>query len=33
MLDLMKDLWEYIKEQKVYWMAPIIVVLACSAAL
>jgi hypothetical protein len=27
MLDLMKDLWEFIKEQKVYWMAPIIVVL------
>ena len=27
MLDLMKDLWEFIKERKVYWMAPVIIIL------
>jgi hypothetical protein len=27
MLDLLKDLWEFIKERKVYWMAPVIIVL------
>lgn len=27
MLELMKDLWEFIKERKVYWMAPVIIVL------
>lgn len=27
MLDLLKDLWEFIKERKVYWMAPVIVIL------
>ena len=27
MLDLLGDLWEFIKERKVYWMAPVIIVL------
>ena len=27
MIDLLKDLWEFIKERKVYWMAPVIIVL------
>jgi hypothetical protein len=27
MLDLLKDLWEFMKERKVYWMAPVIIVL------
>jgi hypothetical protein len=27
MLDLVKDLWEFMKERKVYWIAPIIIVL------
>lgn len=27
MIELLRDLWEFIKERKVYWMAPIIIVL------
>ncbi|WP_447986171.1 DUF5989 family protein [Nitrospira sp. Nam74] len=27
MLDLLKDLWEFMRERKVYWMAPVIIVL------
>jgi hypothetical protein len=27
MLDLLKDLWEFMRERKVYWMAPLILVL------
>jgi len=27
MFDLVKDLWEFIKERKVYWMAPVVIVL------
>jgi hypothetical protein len=27
MIDLLKDLWEFIKERKVYWMAPVVIVL------
>ena len=27
MIELLKDLWEFIKERKVYWMAPVIIVL------
>jgi hypothetical protein len=27
MVDLLKDLWEFIKERKVYWLAPIVIVL------
>jgi hypothetical protein len=27
MRELLKDLWEFIKERKVYWMAPVIIVL------
>lgn len=27
MIELLHDLWEFIKERKVYWMAPVIIVL------
>ncbi len=27
MLDLLKDLWGYMKERKKFWLAPIIIVL------
>ena len=27
MIDLLKDLWDFMKERKVYWLAPIIIVL------
>ena len=27
MLDLLKDLWEFLKVRKKFWMAPIIIVL------
>jgi len=27
MLDLMKDLWAFMRERKKFWMAPIIIVL------
>lgn len=27
MIDLLKDLWEFIKERKVFWMAPVVIVL------
>jgi hypothetical protein len=27
MLDLMKDLWGFMKERKKFWLAPIIIVL------
>lgn len=33
MLDLLKDLWAYMKERKKYWLAPIIVVLLLLGAL
>ena len=28
MIDLLKDLWDFMKERKVYWMAPIVIMLA-----
>jgi hypothetical protein len=27
MIDLLKDLWDFMKERKVYWLAPVIIVL------
>jgi len=27
MIELLRDLWEFIKDRKVYWMAPVIIVL------
>jgi hypothetical protein len=27
MLELLKDLWEFMKERKKFWLAPIIVIL------
>jgi hypothetical protein len=27
MLELLKDLWEFMKERKKFWLAPIIIVL------
>ncbi len=27
MLDLLKDLWEFMRERKKFWLAPIIIVL------
>lgn len=27
MIELLKDLWEFIKERKVFWMAPVVIVL------
>ena len=27
MLDLLKDLWDFMKERKKFWLAPIIIVL------
>lgn len=33
MLDLLKDLWEFLKVRKKFWMAPIIMVLLLLGAL
>ncbi len=33
MLDLIKDLWDFMRERKKFWMAPIIVVLVLLGAL
>ena len=27
MVDLLKDLWDFMRERKMYWMAPVIIVL------
>ena len=33
MLDLLKDLWDFLKVRKKFWMAPIILVLVLLGAL
>jgi hypothetical protein len=33
MMDLLKDLWEFLKVRKKFWMAPIILVLLLLGAL
>lgn len=33
MLDLLKDLWEFLKVRKKFWLAPIVVVLLLLGAL
>ena len=33
MLDLLKDLWDFIKTSKKFWLAPIIIVLLLLGAL
>lgn len=33
MLDLLKDLWAFMRERKKFWLAPIIVVLVMLGAL
>ena len=33
MLDLMKDLWEFLKVRKKFWLAPIVIVLLVLGAL
>lgn len=33
MLDLLKDLWAFMRERKKYWLAPIIVLLVLLGAL
>ena len=33
MLDLLKDLWEFLKKRKEFWLAPIILVLVLLGAL
>jgi len=33
MIDLLKDLWGYMRERKKFWLAPIIVVLLLIGAL
>ena len=33
MLDLLKDLWAFMKERKKFWLAPIIVVMLLLGAL
>jgi hypothetical protein len=33
MLDLLKDLWEFLRVRKKFWMAPIIIVLLLLGAL
>ena len=33
MLDLLKDLWDFLKIRKKFWMAPIIIVLLLLGAL
>ena len=33
MIDLLKDLWEFMRERKKYWLVPIMVVLVLLGAL
>ncbi len=33
MLDLLKDLWAYMRERKKFWLAPIIIVMLLLGAL
>jgi len=33
MLDLLKDLWGFLKERKKFWLAPIILIVLCLGAL
>lgn len=33
MIDLLKDLWAYMKERKKFWLAPIILILLLLGAL
>jgi hypothetical protein len=33
MLDLIKDLWDFMKERKKFWLAPIIIVMLLLGAL
>jgi hypothetical protein len=33
MLDLLKDLWAFMKERKKFWLAPIIIILLLLGAL
>lgn len=33
MLDLLKDLWQFMKERKKFWLAPIIIILLLLGAL
>ncbi|MBL8201974.1 MAG: hypothetical protein JNK40_13490 [Chromatiales bacterium] len=33
MLDLMKDLWDFMRERKKFWLAPIILVMLLLGAL
>ena len=33
MLDLLSDLWDFMKERKKFWMAPIIIVMVLLGAL
>ena len=33
MLDLIRDLWAFMKERKMFWLAPIIVVMVLLGAL
>ena len=33
MIDLMKDLWDFMRERKKFWLAPIIVVMLLLGAL
>ena len=33
MLDLLKDLWEFLRVRKKFWMAPIVIVLLLLGAL
>jgi len=33
MMDLLKDLWEFLKVRKKFWMAPLIIVLLLLGAL
>jgi len=33
MIDLLKDLWDFLRERKKFWLAPIVVVLLLLGAL
>ena len=33
MIDFLKEIWEFLKERKKYWLLPIIIVLALFGAL
>lgn len=33
MLDLLKDLWEFMRERKKFWLAPIVIVMVLLGAL